>query len=92
MQTLGFEIIESDSTRLTVRDQNQAISFDFVVNQITVNGVQRPQRAPSMKGPSSATLTTVTAVQDALGTDMVWDESAMTIQLSSAATLFTPHH
>lgn len=89
LQTLGFEIVESDSTEIIARDQSQSIRFDFATSQVFINENQEAENILSMRGPSGETLTTLGAVQSAFGADVAWIPAEMTLRLSSAATQFT---
>lgn len=90
LQTLGFEIVESDSTQVVARDRSQSIRFNFKDGQVFVNGDLEAENILSMRGPSGETLTTIDAVQSAFGADLFWDPAGMTLRLSSAATRFNP--
>lgn len=90
MELLGYEVLFSDSTELTVRDQRRAIAFNYTENRIHVNGEERYARSLGMVGPDGQMLITMEALQEAFGSDLVWDESGLTLTMSSAATLFEP--
>jgi len=90
MNLLGYEILFSDSTELVVRDMHHAITFRYAKNEIHVNGNQRHRGSFSMIDSNGDILITMEALQHAFGSDMVWDIEALTLRLSSAATLFDP--
>ena len=90
MELLGYEILVTDSTELTARDLKRAISFNYAENRIHVNGEERYAGSFSMPGSDGQMLITMEALQEAFGSDLVWDLSGLTLTLSSAATLFEP--
>ena len=90
MEQLGYEILFSDSTELTTRDRRRAITFDYAGNRIHVNGEEREIVDFAMVGSDGQMLITVEALQEAFGSDLVWDESGLILRLSSAASLFEP--
>ena len=90
MELLGYEILFSDSTELTTRDQRRAITFNYAENRIHVNGEERDVVDFAMVGADGQMLITIEALEEAFGPDLVWDKNALTLRLSSAATLFEP--
>jgi len=90
MERLGYEVLFSDSTELTTRDQRRAITFNYAENRIHVNGEERDVDDFAMVGSDGQMLITMEALQEAFGSDLVWDQSGLTLRLSSAASLFEP--
>lgn len=90
MQRLGYEVLFSDSTELTTRDQRRAITFNYAQGRIHVNGEERDVVDFAMVGSDGQMLITMEALQEAFGSDLVWDMSGLTLRLSSAASLFEP--
>jgi len=89
MELLGYEIMVSDSMALSIRDSRHSIRFDYTANRIEVNGEAVVEGAFAMRG-GEGMLSTLEALQEAFGADMVWDESALTLTLSASAQLFDP--
>ena len=90
MERLGYEVLFSDSTELTTRDQRRAITFNYAENRIHVNGEEREVVDFSMVGADGQMLISMEALQEAFGPDLVWDLRGLTLRLSSAASLFEP--
>ncbi len=90
MHLLGYETLVTDSTELTVRDRHHAITFHYAEHEIRVNNDLRHSAPFSMVGSDGEMLITMEALEHAFGSDLVWDIDALTLQLSSAATLFDP--
>ncbi len=88
MELLNYEVLVSDSTELVVRDQRHSITFDYRSDRILVNQEERVTGKYTLDGTAGEKLVSVDALQEAFGSELVWDREGLTLTLSSAATLF----
>ncbi len=88
MELLNYEVLVSDSTELVVRDQRHSITFDYRSGRILVNQEERVTGKYTLDGTDGEKLVSVDALQEAFGSELVWDSDGLTLTLSSAATLF----
>ncbi len=88
--TMGFEVMEGDSTSMTMRDAQRAITFHEADRTVILNNEVILTEAGFLRGPEGQILVSMEAIQNAFGADVEWDEFALTLRFSTRATTFTP--
>ena len=89
LEKVGYEITQ-DSTYLEAVDRNRSMYFDFITGGIRVNEEIVVAEASIRRLPSDIALLEIDTLQVAFGSDLEWDESGLSIRLSTAAELFDP--
>ena len=88
---LGYEVEVMDEGSLVIaRDARGILTFDARQGILTVNREERITGMETMFGTKEQLLIHLDALQVAFGSDLSWDEDALTLRLSSRATLFDP--
>ena len=89
LEKVGYEIT-LDSAFVEAVDRNRSMYFDYLTGAIRVNGDLVVAESPVRRLPSNTALLHMDTLQVAFGSDLEWDESGLSIRLSTAAELFDP--
>ncbi len=87
---IGYETLEADSMHVTLRDASRVMIFDGQQGTVSVNQEIYLTTLDVLRGPDGEMLISLSALSAAFGSDLDWDESALTLRLSTNPVLFNP--